>query len=95
MGAMNPHFPQALINRIDHGAHPDRYSCQFCGGTHGKTEEVWTGARDSDADSGFEIWFCCDVCLESGKPCETFFPIRLKQGDSTVGNHEPTTPRMA
>lgn len=81
MGAMSPHFPQDLINRIDHGALPDRYSCQFCGGTLGKTEEVWTGARDSDADSGFEVWFCCDVCLESGQPCETFFPICLKPGD--------------
>lgn len=77
MGVLSPTFSPDLVKRIDHADQPASYSCQFCNGALGKTEEVWTGGKDSNADSGFEVWFRCDACLEAGQPCETFYLIRL------------------
>lgn len=52
-------------------------SCQFCEGTEGKEELVWTG--DEESFGGWEIWFCCKSCQEKGQPSETFMWLDIPE----------------
>ena len=55
-------------------------TCMDCGGDEGHSELLDTG--DDDSLDGFEVWFCCHACRDSGKPCETFH--RLKTPNAGV-----------
>ena len=77
---MNPIFSPAMVADIDLERYPMHLSCMHCDGAAGHDEEVWTGHKGEDELSGFEIWLCCHACRDAGRPCETFFPIRLKSG---------------
>lgn len=74
---MNHDMSPDLEKRIDQKRYPSELVCQFCGGTKGHSEEVWTGDDGSPDSSGYELWFCCHDCRDAGQPCETFFPISL------------------
>lgn len=71
---MTPIFSPAMVADIDLERYPTHLSCMHCDGTDGHDEEVWAGNKGEDELSGFE------ACRDAGRPCETFFPIRLKPG---------------
>jgi hypothetical protein len=50
-------------------------ACMYCGAddTKGNWECVHTG--DEESFEGWEDWFCCHVCRDAAKPCETFHKI--------------------
>lgn len=64
---------------IDHERYPEA-SCIECGSKVGHYEELWTGNKDDELYSGWELLFCCHQCRDKDLPCETFRPIRLKPG---------------
>lgn len=74
-----PLLTKKFLDRIDPESYPadDKARCMYCGGSVGHAEEVWTGNHEGNC-SGWELWFCCHACRDRGEPCETFFPIRLK-----------------
>lgn len=51
------------------------HECQFCNGTEGRWERVYTGNEESL--DGWEDWFCCQPCLDAGQPCETFYHLPI------------------
>ncbi|WP_318493506.1 hypothetical protein [Photobacterium leiognathi] len=47
--------------------------CQYCGGGRGHDELVHTG--DNESLGGYEVWFCCHDCRDSGRSSETFIKL--------------------
>ncbi len=73
------YMTQKIIALIDRDKYPTDTHCMECGSRDGHTEELYTGATDTELHSGWEVWFCCHPCRDADKPCETFFPILLKE----------------
>lgn len=49
------------------------HPCMYCASSNGHWERIYTGDRESL--DGWEDWYCCHVCRDSGHACETFHRI--------------------
>lgn len=61
-------------------------ACMYCGSEDGHAELLHTG--DDESVDGFEVWFCCHLCRDAAKPCETFH--RLEAPNAVLTGRAPT-----
>lgn len=75
---MSRFLTSEIIATIDPRGFALQMSCQFCGWTAGREEELFTGAGDDD-ESGWSRWFCCHACRDKGTECETMVALKRKE----------------